>query len=79
MSHFSKTPVTFTRDEARKIRELLGTPDARIACPRCNETLELKGPIAGDGKLSPIYQVSCTPCHRSAIITETPGSRRPAE
>ena len=79
MSHFSHTPVTFTREEARQIRELISTPNARVKCPRCGEEMELKGPIAVQGKLGPMFQVSCSPCHRSAIITESTGTRGPVE
>jgi hypothetical protein len=79
MSHSRQTPVTFTREETRQIRDLMGTSNARILCPRCAEKLEVEGPIAGEGTLGPMFQVGCRPCHRSAIITETPGARRPAE
>jgi len=79
MSHSSHTPVTFTREEARQIREALGTPAAKMSCPRCGGTLELQGPMAGGGTTVPMYQVRCSPCHRSAIINESPGSQRPAD
>jgi hypothetical protein len=78
MSASNHTPVTFSREEAQQIRDLMGTPHARVSCPLCGEKLELQGPIAGDGTMGPIFQVSCRPCHRSAIITEAPGTRRPA-
>ena len=70
MSDFRHTPVTFTREEARRIREQLDTHDAGVSCPRCDAALEIQGPM---------FQVRCSPCNRSAIITETPGTRRSAE
>jgi len=79
MSRFIHTPVTFTRDEVHRIRELMGTRDAEIDCPRCGEMLEVVGPIAGEEIRGHIYQVSCPPCHRSAIITDAPGTGQPAE
>ena len=46
---------------------------------RCDAALEIQGPIAGGGTMGPMFQVRCAPCNRSAIITETPGTRRSAE
>ncbi len=79
MSDFRHTPVTFTREEARRIREQLDTHDAGVSCPRCDAALEIQGPIAGGGTMGPMFQVRCAPCNRSAIITETRGTRRSAE
>ena len=77
MSEPSDTPVTFSREEVRQIRDLMATPRARVACPLCGETLLLVGPLADVGSQGPLYEVTCRPCHRSAIITEAPGLRRP--
>jgi ribosomal protein S27E len=67
------TPVMFSRKEIGQIRELIATPRARVACPVCGETLLLAGPIAGDS-IGPTFEVMCRPCHRTAIITDVPGT-----
>lgn len=79
MSLSGNTPVTFTRDEARRIREMMGTRHEPVLCPRCGVKLVLVGPIAGDGSMGPMFEVTCRPCHRSAIVTETPGTRGSAD
>jgi hypothetical protein len=70
------TPVTFSPAEARQIREMLGTKEMQAACPLCGGALTLRGPVDGGGSLGPVWRVDCTPCHRTAFITEVPGSRR---
>ena len=77
MSQSGNTPVTFSSEEVRLIRDMMGTPRARVACPLCGETLMLVGPITSEGTVGPTLEVTCRPCHRSAIITEAPGPRRP--
>ena len=64
----SETPVTFTRDEAKRIRALLKTLPNRVYCPRCGDTLTLSepGPSERDGHVA--YEVICEPCRRAALI-----------
>jgi ribosomal protein S27E len=66
---------SFSPEEADQIRELMRTPRARVACPRCGETLVLSGPIAGVGTTRRYYEVACRHCALNAIVTEAPGSR----
>jgi hypothetical protein len=71
----SGTPATFSPDEARQIRGLLGTANKRWLCPRCESELEVEGPVPSVGSEGPHFRVTCEPCHRTAFITEVPGSR----
>jgi hypothetical protein len=59
MSESPDTPVTFSRDEIRQIRELMSTPRARVVCPLCEATLMLTGPIEVHGKTGPTFEVTC--------------------
>jgi len=34
------TPVTFSKKEVDKIRQMIATPDTDLTCPRCNTPLE---------------------------------------
>jgi ribosomal protein S27E len=71
------TPMTFSREEIRQIRSLMNTPDARVACPLCGETLVIVGPIVCDNSLGPTLEVMCEPCHRTTIVTDSPGAHGP--
>ncbi len=42
------TPVTFSREEVREIREILGK-DLPLQCPHCGSGLQVRGPVAGGG------------------------------
>jgi ribosomal protein S27E len=77
MSKHRKTPVTFSREEVRQIRDLMDTPRARVACPLCTKTLMLVGPIASDNSLGRTFEVTCEYCRRSTIINDPPGTHRP--
>jgi len=79
MAEASNTPVIFSRDELRHIRQLMKTPRARVYCPRCGETLVMAGPIVGEGAERRCYELVCRPCHRSAVITEAPWTDLPSE
>ncbi len=79
MSDQRNTPMTFSRDEMRLIRDMMATPRARLACPLCGETLLLIGPIIGDGTWGRMFEVTCKPCSRTSVITEAAGTSRPEE
>jgi len=79
MPKFRETPVTFTRDEARKIREAMGESLARVACPRCGGQLTVSDPINRNDSVGASFEVVCEPCRRIAVITEVPGTRSPEE
>jgi len=77
MSHFRETPVTFTRDEARNIREAMGRSLTGVACPCCGGMLSISEPINRRDSVGASFEVACEPCHRVAVITEVPGTRSP--
>lgn len=72
-----ETPVTFTHQEASKIREAMGQMPTGADCPRCGNVLRISDPMAREGSMGESFEVRCDPCHRVAIITEVPGTRRP--
>ena len=77
MPKFRETPVTFTRQEAREIREAMGGSLTRVDCPCCGNVLIISDPINREGSVGATFEVRCEPCHRVAVITEVPGTRRP--
>ena len=76
MPNHRNTPMTFSRNEVRQIRALISTPRARVACPLCDKTLILIGPIVCDNSMGPTFEVTCESCHRTTIITDVPGIPR---
>ncbi len=64
----SITPVTFSREEIRLIREEVGTPQGTSVCPRCGGKLQVIGPEGG-GTLPTVWHVECLPCRRAAFIS----------
>ncbi len=75
MREDSGTPATFSPEEAREIRLMLGTPGMNPLCPRCDAQMEVEGPVPSVGSEGPHFRVSCDVCCRTAFITEVPGSR----
>jgi hypothetical protein len=61
------TPATYNREEAVAIRELVLEGKSPI-CPRCDEPLTLRTPVALDAMI--VQEVSCPMCHRCVIIRE---------
>ncbi len=72
------TPVTFSREEVREIREILGK-DLPLQCPHCGSGLQVRGPVAGGGTQGPVWYARCDACHRGGFVSEVPGSRQPKE
>jgi len=70
------TPATFSPEEAREIRRVLGTSGVIPMCPRCDLEMEVDGPVPSVGSEGPHFRVTCNTCCRTAFITEVPGSRR---
>jgi hypothetical protein len=75
MRESSGTPATFSPDEARQIRHRLGMSEKPPLCPRCDNPLDIEGPVPSVGSEGPHFRVTCRPCSRTAFITEVPGSR----
>lgn len=66
------TPVTFSPDEAAKIRELFASFTNPLPCPRCGKSLQVGSPIAGGGTVAMIWEIRCHACSRSLILEEFP-------
>jgi len=69
------TPVTFSRVESDEIRRLVTTADEPLVCPRCGADLLVRMPEGRTARA--IWEIRCTPCHRSAFVTEVAEGRRP--
>ncbi len=70
-SHDRDTPVTFSKKEVDKIRQMIVTPDSDLTCPRCNAPLESQT-IAGGGTIEAVWELTCSECRRSMIIRDLP-------
>lgn len=70
------TSTPFSPEETEAIRALLSDPKAKLLCPRCGGELTVAYPIAGHS-IAPFWEVRCTPCRRSVIVTELPREHRP--
>ena len=68
------TPVTFSREEVRELREILGK-DLPLRCPHCDSSLKVRGPVAGGGTVGPVWHAGCDACHRGAFVAEVGDSR----
>lgn len=75
MPKFRETPVTFTREEARQIREAMGRTLDHVDCPCCGGVLTISKPINRGGSVGVTFEVLCRPCRRIAVVTEVPGTR----
>ncbi len=64
----SMTPVTFSREELRTIRESFGSGGTPPVCPVCGGLLKVVGPAGGD-KGPTVWQIECEPCRRAAFIS----------
>jgi len=64
----SPTPVTFSREELRVIRESFGKGKTLAVCPLCGGLLKVVGPAGGGMELT-VWQVECEPCRRVALIS----------
>ena len=69
------TPVTFSRKEGEEIRRVAATDDEPLICPRCGAELSVREPEGRSDRK--IWEIRCTPCHRSAFLTEVAEVRRP--
>jgi len=69
------TPVTFSRTESDEIRRLAMAADEPLVCPRCGADLLVREPAGRSART--IWEIRCTPCHRSTFVTEVAEGRRP--
>ncbi len=70
-SHDRDTPVTYSKKEVDKIRQMIVTPDTDLTCPRCNAPLESQT-IAGGGTIETVWQLTCPECRRIMIVRDLP-------
>ena len=71
------TPVTYSREEATQVRDVMKSEDLPLICPRCGGELAIGDPVAGGGTIHPVWEIRCLGCHRSAYVTEVSDRRRP--
>lgn len=64
----SLTPVTFSREELRTIRESFRSGGAPPVCPLCGGLLKVVGPAGADDAPT-VWQIDCEPCRRTAFIS----------
>ncbi len=70
------TPVTFTGEEAARVREIIADPERDPACPLCGGELVVGDPVAAGGTVQPIWEIRCASCHKSAYASRVAGSHR---
>lgn len=61
---------SFTPDEMKEIRRLLGDEDADQVCPRCGGEIHLRGPVAGGGSIGFVWHAKCPTCDLSSMVVE---------
>ncbi len=69
------TPTTYSAEEAARIKEMAGRPDASLVCPRCNTPLTWVTPAEIWGAV--MQEVSCPECHRCIILRAPEAERGP--
>ena len=70
-SHDRDTPVTYSKKEVDKIRQMIVTPGTDLTCPRCNAPLESQT-IAGGGTIEAVWELTCSECRRSMMVRDLP-------
>ena len=78
MSHGRDTPVTYSREEATRIRAIVADASHPLVCPRCAGDLRIGFPIAAGGTIQPVWEIRCQGCHRAAYATEIADTHKPA-
>ena len=69
--HDRETPVTYSKKEVDRIRQMVVTPGTDVTCPRCNAPLESQT-IAGGGTIEAVWELTCSECKRSMIVRDLP-------
>ena len=72
--HSDDTPTVFSREEAKKIREMMRLSEEPPRCPRCDEALEI-GPTVMHRVRDNQYTVralTCPVCRRLLSIKQMP-------
>ena len=71
MTEEDRKSESFTRDEMKLIRGMLGTDDVPQVCPRCDGQLQLEGPVAGGGSIGFVWRVACPKCDLTTFVAES--------
>ena len=71
MTEEDRKSKSFTRDEMKVIRSMLGADDVPQLCPRCDSQLQLKGPVAGGGSIGFVWQAACPQCDLTTFVAES--------
>ena len=74
-----QTPLPYSPEDAERIRQMIATPGAKIVCPQCDEELTTGLPIAGGGTIAAVWEVRCSSCGRSLVVTDLPRKSPPDE
>lgn len=62
---------SFSRDETKLIRDMLGTGDIPQNCPRCDNKLQIQGPVAGGGSIGFVWRAECHTCELATFVAES--------
>ncbi len=67
MSGFEKTPVSYSREDVQRIREMLAN-NLPVRCPSCGGELEPGGVYDARDSQQDVWALVCDPCNRMAIL-----------
>ncbi len=71
-THNRDTPVTFSKKEVDKIRQMIVTLDADLTCPRCDAPLESQAIAEGGTVEAPVWELTCSECRRRMLAWDLP-------
>ncbi len=63
----SGTPITFSKEEASRIREAFAKHTEHLICPRCGGEMDVGRPIAGGGTIPPVHEIRCDACDATVL------------
>ena len=69
MSGFEKTPVSYSREELKQIREMLAN-ELSVRCPNCGAELQSGGVYDARDSQQDVWALVCDPCNRMAILRD---------
>ncbi len=71
MTEEDRKSQSFSRDETKLIRDMLGPDDVPQLCPRCDNKLQLQGPVAGGGSIGFVWRAECPTCDLTTFVAES--------
>lgn len=69
MSGSDSTPVSYSRDELDRIRDMLAK-STLVRCPICGGELESGGVFDARDSQQDVWALVCGPCNRMAILRD---------